>query len=257
MTNFNLNISGTEIPVALEKHRRFRRCSMRITDHGLRVTVPSICFEHEWRGFIDKHRRWIHRTYSKHKTRLEKLPKLEAGAKIPFKGDFYIVKGIDSGRIEFTGDSLLVPASLLHHDSAEQLLEKLVDIYLSEAEKLLRKFIERWEDHLRNDVRAFKLKEMRSRWGSCSSKGNIAINWRLIMAPEEVFEYVFVHELCHIETKGHNRKFWHSVESRLPGTIIWRKLLRKNNYMLMNFPFSVGNHRTLRTVKWNSVTVQA
>ncbi len=248
MTNFNLNIYGLDIPVTVEKHQKFRRCSMRITDHGLRVTVPSVCFEREWKGFIDKHRRWIHRTYSKNKTRADKIPRLKEGSKIPFKGNFYTVKSDDSGELGFSEDAFLVPSSLLHTDSLDQLQAKLVNIYLAEAETLIENFIARWKDNLKNEVASIKLKEMRSRWGSCSAKGNIALNWRLIMAPEEVFEYVFIHELCHLETKGHNRKFWYSVESRLPGAIILRKLLRKNNYMLMNFPFSVGNPRTLLTV---------
>ncbi len=248
MDNFKLKISGIDIPVSVEKHRRFRRCSMRITDNGLRLTVPSVCFEREWRGFLDKHRRWVHRTYSKHKARSEKLPKLEEGAKIPFKGNFFTLKSHDSGKLEFTEDSFMVPVGLL--DQHGKLQEKLIEIYLDEAEKLLRKFIARWEDHLKDEVKAIKLKEMRSRWGSCSSKGNIAINWRLIMAPEEVFEYVFVHEISHIEIKAHNRNFWHSVELRLPGAIIWRKLLRKNNYMLMNFPLPAGNPQTLLKINF-------
>ena len=219
---------------------------MRITDNGVRVTVPFVCFEKEWKGFINKHRRWIHRTYSKHKTRLEKLPKLEAGGKIPLKGNFYTLKGIDFREAVFSGDSFLVPYSLLEDE--DKLIEALLVIYLNEAELLIKSFIDRHKKYLSGKVTAVKLKEMKSRWGSCSSKGNISLNWRLIMAPEEVFEYVFIHEVCHVETKAHNRKFWHSVESRFPGAVIWRKMLRKNNHMLMNFPFPVGNPRTFLTI---------
>ena len=247
MHNYNLNISDLEIPVTVEKHRRFRRCSMRITDNGLRVTVPSVCFEKEWKGFINKHRRWIHRTYSKHKIKIERLPKLEIGGKIPLKGNFYTVKGIDFRDAVFSGDSFLVPNELF--EDREKLIENLLQLYLDEAQSLLEVFIERWKKYLNGEISAIKLKEMRSRWGSCSAKGNIALNWRLIMAPEEVFEYVFIHELCHIDTKAHNRKFWLDVDSRLPGAIIWRKLLRKNNHMLMNFPFQAGNPKTYIKIK--------
>lgn len=244
---FNLNISGNDIPVTVEKHRKFRRCSMRITDHGLRVTVPPAYSEKEYKGFINKHRRWINKTYSKHKTRQKSLPKLEPGEKIPYKGSFLTLKPSDSREPVFSDDSFLVPYDLL--ENKENLCNSLLGIYLDEAGSLIKNFIEKWQCHFNGEVNTVKLKDMKSRWGSCSAKGNISLNWRLIMAAEQVFEYVFIHELCHLETKGHNRRFWLDVESRMPEAVIWRKLLRKNNHMLMNFPFPVGNPRTLLTIQ--------
>ena len=251
MIKFTINISGEELPVSVEQHRRFRRCSMRVNDSGLRITVPLSYQEHEWREFIDKNRRWIYRTYSKHKTRKRRLPELKEGEKIPFRGNFYTCTGSDVEEVMFTDDKLLVPAPLLQVEQQEELQNKLLAIYLAAADELLSSLIKKWHPHLADNIKNIKLKEMRSRWGSCSSKGTIAMNWRLIMAPDEVFEYVFVHELCHIEIKAHNNSFWHSVEHHFPGATIWRRLLKKNNYMLMNFPFPVSAPRTLITKEIN------
>ena len=247
MTQFTINISGEEIPVSIEQHQRFKRCSMRIRDGGLRVTVPLCYQEKKWREFIDQHRPWIRRTYATQKKQKERLPKLEIGAKIPLRGHFYTLTESSSGNMLFTDDALMVPPEFLLDVSDGQLVEALMDIYIYEAEKHLQHLITKWHSHLTDNIDSIKLKEMRSRWGSCSSNGTIALNWRLIMAPDEVFEYVFVHELCHIEVQAHNRSFWYEVDKKFPGAAIWRRLLKKNNYRLMNFPFPVTTVKTLKT----------
>ena len=60
------------------------------------------------------------------------------------------------------------------------------------------------------------LRDQRSRWGSCSSKGALSFNWRLVLAPHDVLEYVVVHEVCHLVEHHHGPKFWALVERRRP-----------------------------------------
>ena len=249
MKKFNLNISGEEIPVSVEQHKRFKRCSMRVNDHGLRVTVPLSYKEKYWIEFINQHRPWILRTYLKHKEKRDKLPILAVGENIPFRGNFYILTKSAVEKMQFSNNNLLVPSELLKEPSEEHLLEELLTLYIKSAEQLLMNLIEKWHSHLIGNIHTIRLKEMRSRWGSCSTNGTIALNWRLIMAPDEVFEYVFVHELCHIEVQAHNRSFWYEVDKKFPGAEIWRKLLKKNNYRLMNFPCPVSSPKTVSTVK--------
>ena len=249
MNKFNINISGEDIPVSVEQHKRFKRCSMRMNDSGLRVTVPLYYQEKDWLEFIDQHRPWICRTYLQYKSDREMLPKLEIGGKIPFRGNFYTLTESSSGKMNFTENSLFVPSFFLKESDKDLLLVGLLNLYLEEAEQLLRSLIEKWRSHLIGNIHTIRLKEMRSRWGSCSSNGTIALNWRLIMAPDEVFEYVFVHELCHVEVQAHDRNFWYEVDKKFPGAEVWRRLLKKNNYSLMNFPFPVTSPKTVRTIK--------
>jgi predicted metal-dependent hydrolase len=65
-----------------------------------------------------------------------------------------------------------------------------------------------------------QIRDQRSRWGSCSTRGTLSFNWRLVLAPYEVLDYVVVHELCHLREANHSRRFWSLVESRRPG---WRR----------------------------------
>lgn len=61
------------------------------------------------------------------------------------------------------------------------------------------------------------LRDQRSRWGSCSSKGQLSFNWRLVLAPHDVLDYVVVHEVCHLKEHHHGPEFWALVERRRPG----------------------------------------
>jgi predicted metal-dependent hydrolase len=61
------------------------------------------------------------------------------------------------------------------------------------------------------------LRDQRSRWGSCSNRGALSFNWRLVLAPHDVLDYVVVHEVCHLVEHNHRPGFWRLVESRRPG----------------------------------------
>lgn len=70
------------------------------------------------------------------------------------------------------------------------------------------------------------IREQKSRWGSCSAKGNLNFNWKLIMAPPEVLNYVVIHELCHLIEFNHSNRFWTLVEAQMPEYALWKKWLK-------------------------------
>lgn len=81
-------------------------------------------------------------------------------------------------------------------------------------------------------VNRITVRNQKTRWGSCSSKGNLNFNWRLLQAPKEILDYVVVHELCHLVYMNHSRQFWNLVETVLPGAMEYRSWLRKNSALL-------------------------
>ena len=70
------------------------------------------------------------------------------------------------------------------------------------------------------------IRDQKSRWGSCSAKGNVNFNWKLIMAPPQALDYVVIHELCHLYEFNHSPRFWALVERQQPDYEVWKKWLK-------------------------------
>ena len=77
------------------------------------------------------------------------------------------------------------------------------------------------------------IREQKTRWGSCSSAGNLNFNWRLVLAPREVLDYVVIHELAHRREMNHSAAFWRIVEAEMPDYRKYRDWLKKNGSFLM------------------------
>lgn len=90
------------------------------------------------------------------------------------------------------------------------------------------------EKFFNKPIKSIKLKNNSSNWGSCSSSGNLNISTRLLFAPQEVQDYVFVHELAHLIELNHSKEFWSIVEDIMPDYKEKEKWLKKNNH-LCNF----------------------
>lgn len=116
----------------------------------------------------------------------------------------------------------------------------LEEFYRKEAENRCSKLVrhrllvleEKAGDSLFVKPGRITIRSQKTRWGSCSSKGNLNFNWRLIMAPGEVLDYVVVHELCHLVYMNHSAMFWKLVEEILPDYRKQRQWLKENGRML-------------------------
>ena len=79
------------------------------------------------------------------------------------------------------------------------------------------------------------LRDQRSRWGSCSSKGALSFNWRLVLAPHDVLDYVVVHEVCHLVEHHHGPAFWQLVERRRPAYLESKRWLDEHGWELLAY----------------------
>jgi predicted metal-dependent hydrolase len=81
-------------------------------------------------------------------------------------------------------------------------------------------------------ISRISVRNQRSRWGSCSPSGHICLNWRLILMPDAVCDYVLIHELMHLRRLDHSRRFWRLVADACPDYAVARRWLRENRHML-------------------------
>ena len=112
--------------------------------------------------------------------------------------------------------------------------EEEIKAYKQKAKRQILQRIEYYSAYIPEAVKINRItiKEQKSRWGSCSSKGNLNFNWRLILAPEAVLDYVVVHEMCHLKYMNHSKAFWSEVERILPDYKDRRKWLKENGNSL-------------------------
>jgi predicted metal-dependent hydrolase len=117
--------------------------------------------------------------------------------------------------------------------------------HVSEAEarravrELVAMLIEEEAPELGVEPKRVQIRDQRSRWGSCSTTGTLSFNWRLVLAPFDVLDYVVVHELCHLREANHSRRFWKLVEDRRPDYRAPRTWLWEHGPELLAFRPSV------------------
>ncbi len=114
----------------------------------------------------------------------------------------------------------------------EKIKSVLKKWYISKARELLAERIRIYSPLIGLSPKKLAVKEQKTRWGSCSSKGNINLNWKLVMSPLPVADYVVIHELCHLKEMNHSKKFWGIVEAIMPDYKVYRKWLKENGYTL-------------------------
>lgn len=125
-------------------------------------------------------------------------------------------------------------------DAAPQTLQKdksdyekrLEAPYRQAAKEYIPKRVRFYADILQVDYGKITIRDQKTRWGSCSSSGNLNFNWRLILAPPKVLDYVVIHELCHRKEMNHSTRFWQYVESIMPDYKEQRKWLKDNGSSL-------------------------
>lgn len=104
--------------------------------------------------------------------------------------------------------------------------------YRQAAKEYVPKRVDYYASVLGVSYERIRIAEQKTRWGSCSSKGTLSFNWKLMLAPPKVLDYVVVHELCHIKEMNHSPRFWKLVEEIMPDYKEYRTWLKENGNTL-------------------------
>lgn len=105
--------------------------------------------------------------------------------------------------------------------------------YISAAKDYFPKRVSYYHQFTGGNYNRITIRDQKTRWGSCSAKGTLSFNWRLMLAPPAILDYVVVHELCHLTHMNHSAAFWQKVESIYPDYHAARKWLKDHGQELV------------------------
>ena len=217
--------------------RRLRRRTTSIcvkADNTMIVSVPTLLSQKKIALLVRDKSDWIRRRFRlNHEMRERFRPKQSVdGEAFPYLGRNYRLKLIE-GKLEparLSRGRLVVQIPPL--DSGElrtaHIVEQLTDWYQKQALNHLTEKTEYFAESIGVTPAEIRVKSYKSRWGSCHVDGRIFYNWRIIMAPHAVVDYLVVHELCHLIHHNHSQVFWQQVESSMPDYRAARAWLKEN-----------------------------
>jgi hypothetical protein len=208
-TSVILETGETEVIVRVNARAQHYRLTMDLK-RGPILTVPAHGRWDDAQAFLERHKGWLDGQIGHRIVPVAFVP----GAALPIRGVTHEIAGSGRirGRVEVTpGEPPLVTVP-----GGEHLARRLTDWLKAEARADLSVSVRRHASNL--DVRptSIKLRDQSSRWGSCSSAGALNFNWRLILAPDYVLDYVAAHEVAHLIEMNHSRAFWRTLERTLP-----------------------------------------
>lgn len=241
MAMLQLKIGATLISYSIRKSHRAKYVRLSIGADGLHVVAPYSMDDSVISSIIEKNQKWIIKKLESRNQRLTQIPPVRefvSGEKLLFMDNSYPLKVLEhKGRytnVELTDGQFVVAinADLSIEKRREEIKRKLEQWYISRAKELFTKRLELFSNKIGVKVNTVRVKNQKTRWGSCSQKGNLNFNWKLIMAPRFIFDYVVVHELCHIKQMNHSKEFWLLVENQISDYKEMRKWLKDNGNTL-------------------------
>ncbi|MBT7770228.1 MAG: M48 family metallopeptidase, partial [Rhodospirillales bacterium] len=159
--------------------------------------------------------------------RLDALPRrvpFESGQRVPYLGEEHLIRH----RQDVRGVVWLEADEIHVAGRPEYLLRRITDWFKREARREIIDLVETKSAQINKPHGKITIRDTRSRWGSCSSNGNLSFCWRLIMAPEWVLDYVVAHEVAHLLHHDHSPRFWNAVEGLTDQTEQAKKWLLQN-----------------------------
>jgi predicted metal-dependent hydrolase len=216
-------LDGQLVAYTLKRSPRARCVRLEVREGtGLTVVVPRSYRLGKIDDLLKGKARWILRNLARHvwEEPLSTARELRSGDTVPYLGRE--VRVVDCQAFGCALSANLTQNELVvSRESDRERLDLLLERwYRAQAVEVIKQRVDRLVTRLGLSYRRIIIRGQRTRWGSCSHKGNLSFNWRLIMAPEPVIDYVIVHEVTHLKELSHSKRFWKLVAEECPG---WRE----------------------------------
>ena len=213
-----VTIDGRSLEVEVRRRAGARRYTLRVApDDQLRLTVPRWASIAEGLRFVERQADWIRREQAR---QADRCAAWGHGTTIWYRGE-RVELDVGDGRVSFG-----TPAVIMSGGAPD--VRPVVEGHLRAmaAGDLPRRCLE-LAAQVGLTVASVRVRNQRSRWGACSARGAITLNWRLIQMPPSVSDYVILHELMHLRQPNHSRRFWREVALVCPAWRDAERWLRK------------------------------
>ncbi len=222
-----LEYADTSLAYTIRSSTRRRTLSLELrADGSLTVATPRSLSLASIRAFVASRRAWIEakRALLTARTPPRVLP--ENGARLPYLGSELVlnVAIAPSRRAACRCESGRLVIKVPHNTAIRPAIEAW---YRRAAATHVAARLAFFAPLVGRAARKLVIRAQRTRWGSCSARGTISLNWRLMQAPPEILDYVVVHELCHLLVPNHSARFWNEVARILPDYHARRAALRE------------------------------
>ena len=220
--------------VAVTRTKRIKTVSIKIVDGSVYATVPDKMSSFRISELIKKRKLWIKRKLiEESKIVISKPKEYVSGESFTYLGKNYRLKVISNSQsdVKLIGGYIEVgvPKKLKKNTIRESLLEW----YQTHAIERLTEKTKRYAKIIGVSPKIISVRDYKSQWGSCSRDSKISYNWRLIIAPHNVVDYVVVHELCHLLEFNHTKNYWRHVSNNFREYKKYRDWLRLNGANLI------------------------
>lgn len=207
-------------PVLWRRSSRARRVSLRIDARSgaVVITLPQRANRQAGVALLSTHAAWV-------RERLAALAPpiaLEPGSEVPLGGTLHVIRAVPG----HAGDTWLRPGAIITGGETADVPARVARFLRDEAQRRIELLVARHAETLGVTWRRLRLKDTRSRWGSCAPDGTLAFSWRLVMAPGWVLDYVVAHEVAHLRELNHSPRFWDLVQQLTPNreaAVAWLK----------------------------------
>ncbi len=197
-----------EIPYTVRRSSRARRVRVNVHAHaGVEVVLPARAPERAAAAAVSELRPWIERRLAEMRVTLAAIA-ARAGTLPYLDSTLQLVPEPGRARVHRKGDRLLIPGA-----EAKPAIERF---YRRAAREEIGPRLDHASALAGSSYTGLDIRAQRTRWASCSSRGRMSFNWRLLLAPERVLEYVVWHEVCHLEVLDHSPRFWTLLERHWP-----------------------------------------
>jgi predicted metal-dependent hydrolase len=215
----------THIPYTVRRSARARRVRVNVHAHtGVEVVLPARAPERAAAAAVSELAPWIERRLSEARQTLALLA-ARAGTVPYLDTQLKLVAEPRRTRAHISGEWLVVPEGD-HRPAVERLYRRL-------ARGEIATRLDAAVEAVGASYSGLSIRSQRTRWASCSATGVMSFNWRLLLAPERVLDYVVWHEVCHLDVRNHSPRFWALLERRLPDWREPRQWLRRHGATLV------------------------